>query len=194
MSESPSGGDAARFEALLAAARDQRPPPVERWNPPHCGSIDIRIDADGNWHHEGAPIRRPELVRLFAGILRRDEGAYYLVTPVEKLRIRVDDAPFIAVDMESSGTGAQRRILLRTNVGDAVAADAEHPIVVRQTDAGPRPYATVRRGLTARIARSVFYRLAELATREGDAFAIYSGGARFVLGTVERDRAANPEY
>ena len=189
------------FDDLLAAARNRTLPPVERWNPSRVGEIDIRIAANGDWYHDGVLIKRFAIAKLFATILRRDrcrddgprrdrcrdDGQYFLVTPAEKLRIRVDDAPFLAIDMESDGQGDARRLLFTTNVGDVVLADAAHPLtVVTQPNGEPRPYVEVRDGLTALIARSVFYRLAELAdVDENGAASICSAGARFVLGRAD---------
>ena len=179
------------FDELLAAARNRTLTPVERWNPSRVGEIDIRIAANGDWYHDGSLIKRFAIAKLFATILRRDrcrdDGQYFLVTPAEKLRIRVDDAPFLAIDMESDGQGDARRLLFTTNVGDVVLADAAHPLtVVTQPNGEPRPYVEVRDGLTALIARSVFYRLAELAdVDENGAASICSAGARFVLGRAD---------
>ena len=195
------------FDELLAAARNRTLPPVERWNPSRVGEIDIRIAANGDWYHDGSLIKRFAIAKLFATILRRDrddglrrdrddglrrdrcrdDGEYFLVTPAEKLRIRVDDAPFLAIDMESDGQGYARRLLFTTNVGDVVLADAAHPLtVVTQPNGEPRPYVEVRDGLTALIARSVFYRLVELAdVDENGAASICSAGARFVLGRAD---------
>ncbi|RMF69002.1 MAG: DUF1285 domain-containing protein, partial [Alphaproteobacteria bacterium] len=115
----------ASFAALLQAARREGYPPVDRWDPPYCGEIDIRIAADGTWYHEGRPIRRPELVKLFSRVLRRDEdGHTYLVTPVEKMRITVEDAPLHVAQMEVDGTDEQQRILLRTLTDDVFPLDA----------------------------------------------------------------------
>ena len=174
------------FQELLEAAKDRRLPPVERWAPERIGEIDIRIAANGDWYHEGTRIERFAIAKLFATILRLDDGAHYLVNPYEKLRIQVDDAPFIATDMESQGEGAERRILFSTNVDDVVLADAEHPIVVEDRNGEPRPYVEVRRGLRALIARSVFYRLVDMAADDGEGeLSLWSGGARFVLGRAE---------
>ena len=171
------------LQSLLDAARDRRRPPVDRWAPPRDGEIDIRIAANGDWYHEGDLIRRSSIVKLFATILRLDEGEHFLVTPAEKLKIRVDDAPFVATDMETDGEGRARRILFTTNVDDVVLADADHPIVVEDRDGEPRPYVVVRRGLRALIARSVFYRLVDLAEPEADGeFSVWSAGGHFVLG------------
>lgn len=153
-----------------------------------CGDIDIRIAADGTWHHEGAPIRRLPLVRLFAGVLSRDEaGDYWLVTPVERARIRVDDAPFLAVEMRAEGEGESECLSFRTNLDEWVTADAAHPITVR-TRAGRddrAPYLLVRDRLEARLTRAVYYELAERAVerRQGDraVLGVRSAGQFFPL-------------
>ena len=175
------------FQALLATAKDRNLPPVDRWHPDHVGEIDIRIAANGDWYHEGTRIERFAIAKLFATILRLDDGEHYLVNPAEKLKIEVDDAPFIATDMETQGEGADRRILFTTNVDDVVLVDAEHPIVVEDRDGEPRPYVEVRAGLRALIARSVFYRLVELAEENADgSVEVFSAGTRFVLGQHDR--------
>lgn len=174
------------FQALLDAAKARNLPPVERWHPERVGEIDIRIAANGDWYHEGSRIERFSIAKLFATILRLDNGEFYLVNPVEKLKIQVDDAPFIAIDMETQGEGADRRILFTTNVDDVVLADAEHPIMVEDRTGEPRPYVEVRAGLRALIARSVFYRLADIASEDDDGtMSVWSGGARFTLGRAE---------
>ncbi|MYD99448.1 MAG: DUF1285 domain-containing protein [Gammaproteobacteria bacterium] len=174
---------ASPFQALLDAARDRNLPPVEQWNPARVGEIDIRIAANGDWYHEGEPIKRFAIARVFSTILRLDEGQHFLVTPGEKLRIHVDDAPFLAIDMETEGKGRARRILFTTNMGDVVPVDANHPIRVEERDGQPRPYVEVRHGLRALIARSVFYRLVDLADEEASGeFSVWSDGTRFVLG------------
>lgn len=140
-------------------------PPVQQWNPPFCGDIDMRIARDGSWHYLGTPIGRPALVRLFSTILCRDGEAYFLVTPVEKVGIRVDDAPFVAVDMHADGAGEAQCLRFVTNVGDEVLAGAAHPLRC-ELDAHsgePAPYVHVRANLEALIHRNVFYRLVELA-------------------------------
>ena len=178
--DAPGSGSA--FKQLLAAAGDRSLPPVAQWRPARTGTIDIRIAANGDWYHDGDRIKRFAIAKLFASVLRLDEGAHYLVTPAEKLRIQVDDAPFVATDMEAEGVGAGMRIAFRTNVGDAVVADAAHPIVVADRAGEPRPYVEVRRGLKALIARPVFYRLAALATEEPNGeVAVWSAGMRFRL-------------
>ena len=187
---------AAQFNALdsvAAAAKAQAPgrglPPVHLWHPAHCGEIDIVIRANGQWIHEGSPIGREALVRLFSTVLRLDPDGYHLVTPGEKMRITVEDAPFVAVAV--SRLTDERGVVLRftTNVGDEVDADADHLIRV-ETDAKtgePRPYLMVRRGLEALIARPVFYELVDWAeqTPGNDGLAVESAGVRFVLGPVE---------
>ena len=171
-----SGLSLADLEQLAA---DRRLPPVERWDPPHCGHSRMRIARDGTWFHEGRPIRRPAMVRLFASILRREpDGSYVLVTPVEKLAIDIEDAPFVAVEVKSEGEGRGRSLAFRLNTDEAVIAGPEHPLRLEQG----RPYLTVRRGLDALVARPVFYELAELALAEGG---VWSGGAFFPLGGEE---------
>lgn len=172
--------------AAATAATRKGPPPVHLWNPPFCGDLDIRIARDGTWFYLGTPIGRPALVRLFAGILKLEAGRYYLVTPVEKVGIRVDDVPFVAVDFDVTGAGdAAQAIRFRTNVEDTVAAGPDHPIrVERDPQTGePAPYVMVRRGLEARIDRKSFYRLVDIgehALHEGVRwFGLRSGGAFF---------------
>ncbi|WP_420344430.1 DUF1285 domain-containing protein [Paenirhodobacter sp.] len=145
--------------ATAAKATKKGPPPVHLWNPPFCGDLDMEIRRDGTWFYLGTPIGRPALVKLFASILKLEDGKYFLVTPVEKVGIRVVDAPFVAVDCEAA-EGALRFI---TNVGDTVTADAAHPIrVIRDAAGEPSPYVMVRRGLEALIDRKTFYRLVEI--------------------------------
>ena len=158
--------------------------PVDRWNPERCGAMDLVIKADGSWVHEGTPIARASLVKLFARVLRRDGDGYVLVTPAEKLDITVEDAPFLAVDYERTNEG----YAFRTNVGDVVTAGPDHPIAMRGSEAiGVRvPYVLVRGGLEARLARPAYYRLVEDAdVAEDGTLSIKSGGRRFVLGRPE---------
>ena len=187
MTTSPPGLDSVIAAAQSAGGRTAKgPPPVHLWNPEHCGEIDIVIRKDGLWFHEGSPIGREALVRLFSTVLRKDPDGFHLVTPVEKMRITVEDAPFLAVRVDRDG--ADLRFL--TNVGDEVAAGPDNPIRVEVDPATgePRPYVHVRRGLEARIARPVFYELVEMAreqaTAEGPVLAVESGGAVFHLGPV----------
>jgi hypothetical protein len=165
--------------ARLAA--EAKLPPVERWNPTHCGDSEMRIAADGSWFHQDSPITRAEMVRLFSTILRREpDGSHVLVTPVEKLSIAVDDAPFVAVEAKLSGEGEQTRIAFRLNTDELIVADAERPIRIEGTPDAPRPYLRVRGGMDALIARAVFYELAErlVAGPEG-AQGLWSDGAFF---------------
>jgi uncharacterized protein len=170
------------------AAKLRGLPPVEQWNPPHCGDIDIRIARDGTWFHLGTPIGRKELVRLFSTILRKDPDGFHLVTPAEKMRITVEDAPFLAVLLQAEGEGREQRLTFTTNVGDEMVAGPDNPIRV-ETDPDsnePAPYVHVRRGLEAKIARPVFYQLADLALPGEGEFSgllgVWSGGVFFPLG------------
>jgi len=171
------------------AAGGGRLPPVEDWHPAHCGEIDIRIAADGIWFHEGSPIGRKELVRLFSTLLRKDPDGFHLVTPAEKMRITVGDAPFMAVLLRVEGEGKDRRLIFTTNVGDETVAGPDNPIRV-ETDSEtgePAPYVHVRRGLEAKISRAVFYQLADLAVpsaAEAGVLGVWSEGAFFALGRV----------
>lgn len=176
----------------VSADRTGGLPPVHLWNPPYCGEIDMRIARDGTWFHEGTPIGRPAMVRLFAGILKREGDRHYLVTPVEKVGITVDDAPFVAVDFEVSGFGSEQTLTFETNVGDRTVAGPDNPIrVVRDPETGePSPYVHVRAGLEALIDRKSFYRLVELGeTRKVDGvawFGLASSGAFFpVIAAAE---------
>ncbi|MBW7921615.1 MAG: DUF1285 domain-containing protein [Rubellimicrobium sp.] len=177
------GGDTApKAESLLqaaGAARGRGLPPVHLWDPPFCGDIDMRIARDGTWFYLGTPIGRPEMVRLFSSILKREGDAHFLVTPVEKVGIRVDDAPFVAVDFTQGGGD----ITFETNVGELVTAGADNPIRVDLDPATrePSPYLHVRRDLWALIDRKSFYRLVDLGTVEGDAFGVRSGGRFFAI-------------
>ncbi|KFC66699.1 hypothetical protein FG93_04178 [Bosea sp. LC85] len=154
------------MERLLVALKDGRAralPPVERWNPPYCGDIDMRITEDGTWFYLGTPIGRPALVKLFSSVLRRDGGDYFLVTPVEKVGIKVDDAPFQAVEMTVEGTGDERAIAFRTLVDDIVSVSPEHAIrFVRDANDGLKPYVHIRRDLWARVTRALTYDLLAL--------------------------------
>ena len=172
--------------AGLEAAVEGHPglPPVERWNPPYCGNSDMRIASDGTWFHQGAVVTRPALVRLFSTILRKDDEGFMLVTPVEKLSIAVDDAPFVAVLMTADGTGADMHLSFTTNVGDSVTAGPGHGLrFTPDTKTGaPIPYLHVRRGLEAKLARPVYYAMVELAVTRGDDFGVWSDGVYFVMG------------
>jgi len=160
-------------------------PPVDKWNPPYCGEAGFEILADGTWKHEGTRITRESMVRLFASILRKDEdGATYLVTPVEKIRVEVEDAPFVAIRVDRHGDGENQTIAFTTNVGDVVAAGPAHPMRVAFADGAPRPYLLVRGRLEARVLRAPFYELVEWAEPREGKLGLWSGGAWFELGTV----------
>jgi hypothetical protein len=164
-------------QALIAAAKGSKgPPPVHLWDPPHCGEMDVEIRRDGSWWHEGTPIGRPGLVRLFASILKREGDRHYLVTPVEKVGIRVADAPFLAVDVEREGGD----VTFLTNLGERVPLDAAHPLRVESEDE-PAPYVEVRHGLEARLDRKTFQRLAEMGEEREGWFGVASRGAFFPL-------------
>ncbi len=175
----------ALAEAASAAAKGKGLPPVHLWNPPFCGDLDMRIARDGTWFYEGTPIGRAPLVRLFSTILKLEDGKYYLVTPVEKVGITVEDAPFVAVDFRVQGQGQDQRLTFVTNVGDEAEAGAAHPLrVVRDPETGePSPYVMIRAGLEALIDRKSFYRLVDLgahAPHEGQQwFGLWSGGMFF---------------
>ena len=186
--------DAAGLAALISRAADQKAggkpglPPVERWNPPFCGDLDMEIRADGTWFYMGTPIGRQPLVRLFSTVLRKDEdGRTYLVTPVEKVGIRVEDAPFVAVEMNVSTRDGEQVLTFRTNVGDVVEADGEHPLrfVIEGENSELKPYLLVRGRLEALVSRPVMYDLAELReTVEADGramFAVRSAGEVFTV-------------
>ncbi len=192
--------DARGLEALIArAARAGKGlPPVERWNPPFCGDIDMEIRQDGTWFYMGTPIGRMPLVQLFSTVLRKDEdGATYLVTPVEKVGIRVADAPFVAVEVDVSGQGAERAVTFRTNVGDVVEAGPGHPLrfVDESGTGGLKPYVLVRGRLEALVARAVMYELVEHGEEveiDGRAmFAIRSRGEVYPVMAADRLRAAS---
>ena len=191
---SPIGSEAGSeaLARLMADIPKTKAPPVHKWNPDFCGDIDMRIARDGTWFYMGTPIGRKPLVRLFSQVLRHDaDGRYYLVTPVEKLGIRVDDAPFVAVELVATGEGRDQVLTFRTNVDDVVAADPDHPIRVAidpETEE-PSPYILVRDGLEALINRPVFYQLVELGVVEAgdgtDLYGVWSGGAFFPIGRAD---------
>ncbi len=173
------------LETLVRAQAGKGPAPVERWNPPYCGDIGLRIRSDGTWLYRDSPINRPALVKLFASVLRKDaDGRHYLVTPAEKVDVAVDDAPLLAVEMEVRGAGAAQTLVLRTNVDDIVSAGPEHPLrfVADPHSGGLKPYLLVRGRLEALITRALTYDLAELAV-EGDAGqpGVWSDGAFFPI-------------
>jgi hypothetical protein len=163
------------------AAKSRDLPPVHLWDPPFRGDMDMRIARDGRWFHEGKPIARFELARLFSTILKLEDGKYFLVTPVEKVGITVDDAPFVAVDFEVSGTGSGQVLTFVTNMKDTTVAGPENPMrVERDPETGePSPYVHVRAGLEALIDRKSFYRLVEIGDEHDGWFGVWSNGAFF---------------
>ena len=177
-------------ESVLASAGSvsgKGPPPLHLWNPPFCGDIDMRIARDGTWFYLGTPIGRPGLVKLFSSIIKREGGAYFLVTPVEKVGITVDDAPFLANDVETAGSGRNQRVTFTTQVGDTAVAGAANPLrVTRDALSGePSPYILVRANLEALIDRKSFYRLIDLCQHEhhngADWFGLWSDGVFFPI-------------
>ncbi len=171
--------------ASVKAASAKGPPPVDKWNPPFCGDLDIRIARDGTWYYLGTPIGRAPLVKLFSSILKREGDDYFLVTPVEKVGIKVDDAPLLATDFEATGTGRDQTLRFFTKTEDEAIAGPDHPIrVTRDPATGePAPYILIRRNLEALIDRKSFYRLVDLGTNEqygGQSwFGLWSGGQFF---------------
>ena len=177
------GVSLAELETLIG---ERRLPPVEQWRPQACGHSGMRIARDGTWYHDGAPIGRPAMVRLFSTILRREpDGRHVLVTPVEKLEIEVEAAAFRAIAMHSEGEGRARRIAFQLDSGDAVILGPAHPLRIEQTPVGPSPRVAVRHGLEAELTRPLYYELAELALSEGgDPPGVWSDGAFFSLATA----------
>lgn len=186
----PDGPDLSRLslDELARAIAERRLPPVDQWNPGHCGHSDMRIARDGTWYHAGTPIGRPALVRLFASILRREpDGHFVLVTPAERLDIDVEDAPFLAIEARSEGEGPYRRLAFRLNTDDLVLAGPDNPLRIETAaDGTPRPYLHVRgprdRPIEALVNRPVFYQLADLALSEqvpGQPLGLWSAGAFF---------------
>ncbi len=189
----PEGGALDRLSAAVKAVSASKGlPPVERWNPPFCGDIDMRISNGGTWFYNGTPIGRPALVKLFASILRRDSDRFVLVTPVERVGITVEDAPFLAVEMAVEGEGRGRRIAFRTNVDDLVQVDAAHPLRFETDEAGGvKPYVLVRGDLWALVTRALTYDLVELGDdREVEGrtiFGVSVGDAFFpIASTAEK--------
>jgi len=170
----------------------KRPPPVERWNPPFCGDLDMRIGSDGTWYYLKTPIGRPALVKLFASVLKREGDKYFLVTPVEKCGIVVDDAPFIAVELATEETAGGRVLHFRTNVDDWVACGPEHPLRFEPEPGtgGLKPYLHVRRDLWAKVTRALFFDLVELGEErdvDGRAmFGVASMGAFFAMAPADQ--------
>ena len=177
------GPSAESLASSVQAATKKGPPPVDKWNPPFCGDIDMRIARDGTWYYMGTPIGRQSLVDLFASIIRKDGDDYFLVTPVEKVGIKVDDAPFVAIDFDRSGDV----LTFTTNVGDSVSAGSDNPIRVVFDDAEqPSPYILIRRNLEALIDRKSFYRLIDLCVEKDGQFGVMSGDVFFPIVPVEK--------
>ncbi|MEI9902026.1 MAG: DUF1285 domain-containing protein [Hyphomicrobium sp.] len=181
-------GELGRLQALVNEGPQKRPAPVESWNPPYCGDIGLKILHDGTWLYQGSPIGRPALVKLFAGVLRKDaDGRTYLVTPAEKIDVEVEDAPFLAVEMEVQGARRAQQLVFRTNVDDIVACGLEHPLHFReqQPGGGLKPYVHVRGRLEALLTRALLHDLVALAVeepREGArVLGVWSAGAFFPL-------------
>ena len=168
---------------LQAMIDERRLPPVDEWNPAHCGPSGMRIGRDGTWYHEGSPINRPAMIRLFSTVLRREpDGTHVLVTPMEKLGIEVDTTAFRAIEMRSEGEGPNRRIAFKLDSGDAVIAGPDHPLALVPTEKGPSPRIAVRHGLEAELSRPVYYELAELAlTEDAHPPGVWSEGKFFPL-------------
>ncbi|WP_313476590.1 DUF1285 domain-containing protein [Stutzerimonas kunmingensis] len=189
MTDTGKAGDL--LAQLPAGGKKKGSPPVHLWNPPFCGDLDMRIARDGTWHYQGSPIGRPAMVRLFSTVIRRDGDDYFLVTPVEKVGIQVEDAPFVAVRLEVSGEGETQSLRFITNVEDEVEAGEEHPlrVVTDPQTQEPAPYVHVRANLEALIHRNVFYELVELAVPgkvDGkDYLGVWSGGTFFPIGAAE---------
>jgi hypothetical protein len=177
----PQAAGLAGVAAAAEAGRAKKGlPPVHLWHPAHCGEIDIRIRRDGTWLHEGTPIGREALVRLFSTVLRKDPDGFHLVTPVEKLRIEVEDVPFVAVRVDRVGEALR----FLTNVGDEVEAGPDHRLWVETQDGEPAPYIHVRADLVARLSRPVFYELVEMAETRDDLLGVNSRGVWFSLGST----------
>jgi uncharacterized protein len=185
------GAGLAGLEALLKEQAGDRLPPVDTWNPPYCGDIGMRIRNDGVWFYQGSPIGRKPLVKLFSRVLRKDEdGRHYLVTPVEKVDVAVDDAPFLAVEMEVSGAGEGQTLTFRTNVDDVVRCGTDHRLrfVEERPGGGLKPYLRVRGRLEALVTRALYYDLVELAVpaQDGtDKLVVWSAGTAFPVAAAE---------
>jgi len=179
-----TGISLAELKRLIAG---RQTPPVEKWDPPYCGHSNIRIARDGTWHHEGNPIGRKAMVRLFSTILRREkDGSHVLVTPVEKLGVDVDCTAFRAVEMTTSGSAETRELALSLDSGDALIVGADHPLRIVDGVHGPSPRVEVRHGLEAELSRPIYYELVEIALSEGaDPPGIWSGGCFFALAAGE---------
>jgi hypothetical protein len=189
------GLTAAAKGAANAAAPGKGLPPVHLWNPPFCGDLDMRIAADGTWYYMGTPIGRPALVRLFSTILKREDGKHFLVTPVEKVGIRVDDAPFLAVEMLKEQSRKGWSLRFRTNVDDWVACDSAHPLRFEASAAGGlTPYLHVRADLWAKVTRALYYDLVDIGEERmvdgREMFGVASSGVFFAMADAEAVRGA----
>jgi hypothetical protein len=186
-SRSPIELQGLTFAELHRQIDARQLPPVDLWHPERCGHSGMRIARDGTWYHEGSPIGRPEMVRLFSTVLRREsDGRHVLVTPVEKLDIDVESTAFRAIEMNSEGIGPDRQIAFRLDSGDAVVLGPNHRLTIAETEQGPSPRIGVRHGLEAELARPVYYELAELALAEGhQPPGVWSNGEFFPLGFAE---------
>ena len=180
------GVSLAELQQLIA---ERRLPPVDQWNPDHCGHSEMRIARDGSWYHQGTKIERPAMVRLFSTVLRREpDGRHVLVTPVEKLEIDVETTAFRAVEMQTEQSGASRQVALKLDSGDAVIVSPDHPLTIVETESGPSPRVLVRHGLEAELSKSIYYELAEIALDEGgDPAGVWSGGAFFPLSNADAE-------
>lgn len=201
--QTTQGKASANLEGLTIAAREATNatpagrglPPVHLWNPPFCGDLDMRIAGDGTWFYMGTPIGRPALVRLFSTILKRENGKHFLVTPVEKVGIRVDDAPFMAVEMRVEADARGRLLRVRTNVDDWVACEPGHALrFERAADGGLTPYLHVRADLWAKVTRALYYDLVDMGEERmidgEDMFGVESGGEFFAMADAEQVRNA----
>jgi hypothetical protein len=197
------GQSTTNLEGLTIAARQATNttaagrglPPVHLWNPPFCGDLDMRIASDGTWFYMGTPIGRPALVRLFSTILKREDGKHFLVTPVEKVGIRVDDAPFLAVEMLEENDASGRLLRFRTNVDDWVRCDAAHRLRFEAAaDGGLTPYLHVRADLWAKVTRPLYYDLVDIGEERvvdgREMFGVASSGEFFAMADAEQVRAA----
>jgi uncharacterized protein len=187
-------GQAQGLEGIAGEARragKKGLPPVHLWNPPYCGDIDMRIASDGTWFYQKTPIGRAALVKLFASVLKREGDKYFLVTPVEKCGIAVDDAPFLAVELEAEGEGTGRQLHFRTNVDDWVACGPDHALRFEPEPetGGLKPYLHVRRDLWAKVTRALFYDLVDLGEEREIAgermFGVASAGEFFVMAPAD---------
>jgi uncharacterized protein len=194
MAKEGQSGLEAITGALSSADGGKRPPPVELWNPPYCGDLDIRIAADGTWFYLKTPIGRPALIKLFASVLKREDEKYFLVTPVEKCGIKVDDAPFLAVELTIKESPDGRALNFRTNVDDWVCCGPEHGLRFEPEagTGGLKPYLHVRRDLWAKVTRTLFFDLVELGEERevgGKAmFGVTSMGTFFPMAPADQVR------